>query len=1140
MEEERKKQAAQAKKRKEREDRERELRQQKENERLERLKKQQEEEHRRKEEEKKRKAEEKAAKSKALREAKEREEKEKQEQNKKLQANKRLPTNGQQYQPQYQQQQQQKYPREVPPRFLRQMQQRQTPTQSEEVPPKDSVPVREEADWDDDDPNTSQTATDTNNKWTDNANVTNENWGKELSNGTGSLSDWGTANITEDWDAPSESSFSTNWTEQKSGGVGVSNDQPVLGTIGSEMKSGKIPKKDSFFGMTDQTSSGQYGAIGEPMLKEPLNEGNTVKDFGVEKEKIKEPLYKDVIGVSTVNEVKEELSVNNAGSKYVNANTLHGSKTSSPKLTGWSGLDGFEPLPSLDSSSVDPQPSQSGSVLVDSNTKMKVEQQNAGTISRTIDPDITVKEPYNDGGMEKSTTEKGPIRSLETGRGTDDWGWTTASSKKTKQKPTTSLTATKDTNVWVNRSLKQLLDMGFKLEDAERALKENKGIIESAVSDLLSRTDTTPNDAKVQEQKRKQETVKGNEPREPEVKLSSKIVQTSETSVATDISNPSKIVQVPSSNPEFPTSTSVTDVLSQTKSIDPRQPNTFLPPDLIQGFPDNTHKVTPKPVGVIGGQLTSSSPKPQSQSSPRPLDESVKVLAGPTQPPASSLHQTPLHHIATPGSQIPSSSLHQTSFSSFGSNPQSLTSQSSSRIHQIMHQKQIPQARPGDTSHNLPSSLFQQPSILTSVSGAAVAAPKEQGFIPTPLQNSAPLQSKLLQWTQAVSMEPNEPTSSTVGKVDRENTRAGTKTTPDVTSTSAAPVTAPVTVDPVSAKWGVIAAPRLSPTPSEFKPGVQWKPKAELERDDKKSSQADDEAKESTELEKDTNIVQDVNVNGPLPASDRLPSAGIIRPPPGLSSMGAFDTLSRTVDPQVGKMEHKLEQGTTKQAPKQWLSLSGWKQMIDYNSIRLFCQQYGTIHMLKLTQGTVFVCYDNPTQASTAYKAINGKTIFDSIIVASFVSEEDALRSPEAKLGLPQQQPKPFIHNQFSSIQPRPFWDQNGQIGTLNPPMNPNLQFAPPPPPPQPMAGMPPGGLLGLGPHHGQWPRTDPLVNHSPYWPMTMQPQGLLNQVPGYGSWPTNTAQVTAMNVSSAHNTVSPSTGTRLLPDGLFNATESI
>ena len=301
-----------------------------------------------------------------------------------------------------------------------------------EVPAKDSIPVREEDDWDNDDPNTSQTATETNSKWTDSSNATNENWGKELSSGTGSLSDWGTANITEDWDAQNESSFSTNWTEQKPGGVGVSNDQSVLGTIGSEMKSGKLPMKDSFFSMTDQTSSGQYGAIGEPMLKEPVSDVSTVKDTGVEKEKIKDQLYKDVIGVSTVTEVKEELTVKNTGSRNVNVSSLHGSKTSSPKLTGWSGLDGFEPLPSLESSSVDPQPSQSGSVLVDSNTKMKAEQQNTGTITRTIDPDIAVKESYSDGGLDKSTTEKNPVRSLETGRGTDDWGWTTASSKKTK------------------------------------------------------------------------------------------------------------------------------------------------------------------------------------------------------------------------------------------------------------------------------------------------------------------------------------------------------------------------------------------------------------------------------------------------------------------------------------------------------------------------------------------------------------------------------------------------------------------------------------------------------------------------------------------------------------------------------------
>ena len=187
----------------------------------------------------------------------------------------------------------------------------------------------------------------------------------------------------------------------------------------------------------------------------------------------------------------------------------------------------------------------------------------------------------------------------------------------------------------------------------------------------------------------------------------------------------------------------------------------------------------------------------------------------------------------------------------------------------------------------------------------------------------------------------------------------------------------------------------------------------------------------------------------------------------------------------------------------------------------------------------VQVCYNNQSQAMAACKAMSGRIIFDSNIVASLVSEDEVPTLTEAKPGLPQPQPKPFIHNQFPGMQPNPFWDQNGQIGTMNPPMNPNVPF----PHPQPIAGMPPGGMLGLGPHLGQWSggRSDPLVNHSPYWPMTMQPQGLLNQVPGYGPWSSNNApQVTGVNVTTAHNAVSPSTGTRLLPDGLFNATESI
>ena len=193
--------------------------------------------------------------------------------------------------------------------------------------------------------------------------------------------------------------------------------------------------------------------------------------------------------------------------------------------------------------------------------------------------------------------------------------------------------------------------------------------------------------------------------------------------------------------------------------------------------------------------------------------------------------------------------------------------------------------------------------------------------------------------------------------------------------------------------------------------------------------------------------------------------------------------------------------------------------------------------MFKPMQGAAFVCFENHTQASLACKALNGRNMFDSSIAACLVSEEDVPILADAKVTMPPPQPKPFIHNQFSGMQPRPFWDQNGQLGTMTPPMNPNMTF----PPPQQMAGMPPGGMLGLGPHLGQWPRSDPLMNPSPYWPLTMQPQGLLNQVPGYGSWSTNNVQQgAAMNVTTAHNAVSPSTGTRLLPDGLFNATESI
>ncbi len=56
--------------------------------------------------------------------------------------------------------------------------------------------------------------------WSENPQVNHENWGQELSNNSGSLSDWGTVASTEDWDAPAEANYS-DWSEGTASGVNV-------------------------------------------------------------------------------------------------------------------------------------------------------------------------------------------------------------------------------------------------------------------------------------------------------------------------------------------------------------------------------------------------------------------------------------------------------------------------------------------------------------------------------------------------------------------------------------------------------------------------------------------------------------------------------------------------------------------------------------------------------------------------------------------------------------------------------------------------------------------------------------------------------------------------------------------------------
>lgn len=97
-------------------------------------------------------------------------------------------------------------------------------------------------------------------------------------------------------------------------------------------------------------------------------------------------------------------------------------------------------------------------------------------------------------------------------------------------------------------------------------------------------------------------------------------------------------------------------------------------------------------------------------------------------------------------------------------------------------------------------SSMSTPLLATSLSSLLPQPP-----VPASSLSDGPQKSKLLQWTQPSSASNSEPTTPPSVDDDKNN--------------------AARSIDPVSAKWGVLAAPRLSPTPAEFKPGVPWRPR---------------------------------------------------------------------------------------------------------------------------------------------------------------------------------------------------------------------------------------------------------------------------------------------------------------------------
>ena len=379
----------------------------------------------------------------------------------------------------------------------------------------------------------------------------------------------------------------------------------------------------------------------------------------------------------------------------------------------------------------------------------------------------------------------------------------------------------------------------------------------------------------------------------------------------------------------------------------PRVTSSFTPKELAPAFVDSSPSKS-KSVGVIGSPLPGSAiTKPtQSQTqqglSTAKLDVAKGLLGSleigvSTQSPNQgsgqngllSSSQPPLHPFVPIST---GSAVNPPLQPSLAGDPTQIA-----RFQNI--QQQLAQMRSAPSMQGSEGPLKQRPSMFPQqqppiLQPGQSAITKDPGFIGSGLPQNAnpgPQQSKLFQWTQAIQMDTKEDVPTTVAKIETDPDWSDqTATATDSVSTTIVPIGGPVTVDPVSAKWGVIAAPRLSPTPSEFKPGVLWKPKAELERDDRQPGLLDEPGELSGE-EVDPKMMQEGNINGSNPAGEIKPPVGVIRPPPGLVSANSFDLQPKKMEPAPGLLDtSKNIPAELKTGITQWLSLSGLKPTVSF------------------------------------------------------------------------------------------------------------------------------------------------------------------------------------------------------------------
>ena len=182
------------------------------------------------------------------------------------------------------------------------------------------------------------------------------------------------------------------------------------------------------------------------------------------------------------------------------------------------------------------------------------------------------------------------------------------------------------------------------------------------------------------------------------------------------------------------------------------------------------------------------------------------------QPPANPVLMAQMH-LQKLGLEEPPSSFLALSMPSSSAPPQTVTN---SYIQQYLRQMNSANKSSLDLTNNTSSASvasMSSPLLATSLSSLLPQPP-----VPANSLSDGPQKSKLLQWTQpsATIVSASNSLPASPPSVDDEKEQNNLP---------------PRKVDPVSAKWGVIAAPRLSPTPAEFKPGVPWRPRGVSQSD---------------------------------------------------------------------------------------------------------------------------------------------------------------------------------------------------------------------------------------------------------------------------------------------------------------------